>query len=192
MNLHTAALGPTGPRLVSPETSLVGFLYASLVGHPAALDLNSSWFCWVCAFTGWLACLVRVSNARPFGQCIIAPLAFRRVLTSYKSSGSNSEFDVRFLLLTPTLPTSEFKKHFLMAGASLDDFRPNSFFIEMFSWHLVCQILYYCRPWSLSYNSLTWYTENGFPFFLEYSVKAKQTKNKRGMEKYLAGTFCAS
>ena len=45
--------------------------------------------------------------------------------------GTNSEFEVRFLLLTPTLPVLVFKKRFLFAGAILDDFRPDSFFTEM-------------------------------------------------------------
>ena len=47
------------------------------------------------------------------------------------TQGKNSGAEVSLLLLTPTLPASVFKKRFLSAGASLDDFRPDSFVLKM-------------------------------------------------------------
>lgn len=83
--------------------------------------------------------------------------------------GTNSESEVRSLLLTPTLPASVFKKRFLAADASLDDFRQDSFVLEKVLRRSVFQNR--VRLWSLSYNTLKRPIEHGFPCSSGFSVK---------------------
>ena len=124
-----ATLDFIGPRFAPPEACLVGFLYSS---HVALLGTSPPNVVKVLLslHTHWLARLL-CSGVDCRDLFISVWYIF------WPSAGfdyirrTNQEFEVRFLLLAPTLLASVTNKRFLFVGSSWYDFRPESFFLEI-------------------------------------------------------------